>query len=101
MVAVEVLAHGEKYQQYAEEAQKQAERAPTDADRGAWLLIAESWLNLLPLFEGPPTAPEASAEIPLAKRLDQLHRLRANGSRGIHQLSKEQKQRGTDDRVTG
>ena len=76
MVAVEVLAPSERYQQYAEEAQKQAECASTDADRGAWLLIAESWLNLLPLFEGPPTVPGASAETPLAERLHRLHQLR-------------------------
>jgi len=71
MVVVEVLAQSEKYQQYAEEAREQAERASTDADRAAWLLIAQSWLNLLPLLDGPPTSPE----IPLAGRLDRLRRL--------------------------
>jgi hypothetical protein len=75
MAGFEALARGEEYQKYAEEAREQAEHASTDADKAAWLLIAESWLSLLPLFEGPPTAPEASPEMNLAGRLDQLHRL--------------------------
>ena len=40
-----------RYLQYAEEAQKHAEQATTDEDRWAWLLITQSWLNLVPLVE--------------------------------------------------
>jgi hypothetical protein len=45
------VAQNEKYQQYAEEAWQQFERASSDDDKAAWLLIAQSWLNLLPQSE--------------------------------------------------
>jgi hypothetical protein len=45
------VAQNEKYQRYAEEAWQQFERASSDDDKAAWLLIAQSWLNLLPQSE--------------------------------------------------
>jgi hypothetical protein len=55
MVDVEVTARGEEYKQYAEEALAQAARASSDVDRAAWLLMAQSWLGLLPLIDSPPS----------------------------------------------
>jgi hypothetical protein len=53
MAGVEGLAQGETYQQYAEKAQEQAERASNDGDRAAWLLMARSWRDLMPLLNDP------------------------------------------------
>jgi hypothetical protein len=78
MDAVEVLAQSDQYLQYAVDAQEHAENASTDIDRAVWLLMAKSWLSLLPLIDGPGTQPGASEEIPLAERLDRLRRLKPN-----------------------
>jgi hypothetical protein len=77
-VEVEVLAQSDKFLQYAVDAEVQAENASTVVDRAVWLLMAKSWLSLLPLIDGPQTQPGASEEITLAERLDRLRRLKAN-----------------------
>ena len=41
------MTQSEKYEQYAREAQEQVSHASNDADKAAWLWIAQSWLNLL------------------------------------------------------
>jgi hypothetical protein len=41
------VTQNEKYEQYAREAREQLEHASNDADKAAWLWIAQSWLNLL------------------------------------------------------
>jgi hypothetical protein len=41
------MTQSEKYEQYAREAQEQVSHASDDADKAAWLWIAQSWLNLL------------------------------------------------------
>lgn len=40
------MIQANKYQQYALEAQEQAQRSLKDADRAAWLRIAQRWLDL-------------------------------------------------------
>ena len=77
-VEVEVLARSDKFLQYAVDAEVQAEGASTVVDRAVWLLMAKSWLSLLPLIDGPQTQPGASEEITLAERLDRLRRLKPN-----------------------
>jgi hypothetical protein len=52
------VTQNEKYRQYAQQAQEQLERAPDDADRAAWLLIAQNWLNLL--VQNDPKAESSS-----------------------------------------
>jgi len=51
MADFEVPATSDKYLQYAVEATEHAKRASTDFDRAAWILMANSWLNLLPLID--------------------------------------------------
>jgi len=53
MANFEVPATSDKYLQYAVEATEHAKRASTDFDRAAWILMANSWLNLLPLIDCP------------------------------------------------
>ena len=79
MAGVEGLAQSEEYKQYAEKAQEQAERASNDGDRAAWLLMARSWRDLMPLLNDPAklSRPRVSAKLPLAGRLHRLRRLRA------------------------
>jgi hypothetical protein len=45
------MTQSDKYRQYAQEAREQFEHASNDDDKAAWLLIAQSWLNLLPQSE--------------------------------------------------
>jgi hypothetical protein len=40
------MTQANKYRQYALEAQEQAQRSLKDADRAAWLRIAQRWLDL-------------------------------------------------------
>ena len=69
-VEVEVLGQSDKFLQYAVDAEVQAENASTVVDRAVWLLMAKSWLSLLPLkIDGPQTQPGASEETTLAERL--------------------------------
>ena len=76
MNGVEVRAQREKYHQCAVAAKDRADQAPTDVDRVAWLLIAESWLNLLPLINGPSIDPPNEAQkMPLVERLEKLRQL--------------------------
>ena len=77
-VEVEVLAQCYKFLKYAVDAEGQAENASTVVDRAVWLLMAKSWLSLLPLIDGPETQPGVSEEITLAERLNRLRRLKAN-----------------------
>jgi hypothetical protein len=69
---------GDRYLQYAADAEEHAEKASNDIDRAVWHLMAQGWLSLLPLIDGPGTQPTASEEMPLAERLDRLRRLKAN-----------------------
>jgi hypothetical protein len=41
------MTQNERYEQYSREAQEQVNHASNDADKAAWLWIAQSWLNLL------------------------------------------------------
>jgi hypothetical protein len=52
------VTQNDKYRQYAQEAREQFEHASSDDDKAAWLLIAQSWLNLLPQSE--PKAEDSS-----------------------------------------
>jgi hypothetical protein len=52
------MTQNDKYRQYAQEAREQFEHASSDDDKAAWLLIAQSWLNLLPQSE--PKAEDSS-----------------------------------------
>ena len=78
MDVVEVLAQSDRCLQHAVDAEEHAENASTDVDRAVWLLMAKTWLSLLPLIDSPGTQPRASEEITLAERLDRLRRLKAN-----------------------
>jgi hypothetical protein len=53
-----LMTQNDKYRQYAQEAREQFEHASSDDDKAAWLLIAQSWLNLLPKSE--PKAEDSS-----------------------------------------
>jgi hypothetical protein len=70
MGAVDVLAQSDRYLKYAVDAEEHAEKASDDTDRAVWHLMAQSWLSLLPLLDGPGTQPRTSEEIPLAERLE-------------------------------
>jgi hypothetical protein len=45
------VTQNDKFRQYAQEAQEHYEHASSDDDKAVWLLIAQSWLNLLPQGE--------------------------------------------------
>ena len=78
MGAVDVLTQSDRYLKYAVDAEEHAEKASDDRDKAVWRLMAQSWLSLLPLIDGPGTQPRTSEEIPLAERLDRLRRSKAN-----------------------
>jgi hypothetical protein len=52
------MTQSDKYRQFAQEAREQFEHASSNDDKAAWLLIAQSWLNLLP--QGEPKAEDSS-----------------------------------------
>jgi hypothetical protein len=41
------MNQAEKYQKEAEDAQRMAERALSEADRRAWLRVAQAWFSLI------------------------------------------------------
>lgn len=51
-----VMGTQDEYRRYAAEAQRQADLARSDADREAWLRIAQGWRSLL--FKRPQSGQE-------------------------------------------
>ena len=81
MDAVELLARGDKYVQYAADAEEHAERASNDTDRTVWHFMAQSWISLLPLVDDHTdhlSLLATSNGSSLLERLNRLQRLMAS-----------------------